>query len=45
MAVADLLDVRDAAELRKLALDQWVSQCYAQGRASERLASGRALRS
>jgi hypothetical protein len=37
VAIADLLDIRDEAELRKLALDQWVSRGYVQGRASERL--------
>jgi hypothetical protein len=32
-AVSDLLDVRDEADLRKLALDQWVSPGYVRGRA------------
>jgi hypothetical protein len=40
-AVADLLDVHVEAEFRKLALDQWVSHGYVQGRASERLAAAR----
>ena len=34
-AVSDLLDVRDEADLRKLALDQWVSPGYVRGRAIE----------
>ena len=34
-AVSDLLDVRDEADLRKLALDQWVSPGYVRGRAVE----------
>jgi hypothetical protein len=38
-AVADLLQVHDAAERRRAALDQWVSRGYARGRASDVLAT------
>jgi hypothetical protein len=34
-AVSDLLDVRDEADLRRLALEQWVSPGYVRGRAAD----------
>jgi hypothetical protein len=37
LAVADLLDIHAEAELRQLALDQWVSRGYIQGSAAEHL--------
>jgi hypothetical protein len=40
-AVADLLDIHSESELRKAALDLWVSPGYVRGRASEILTTGR----
>jgi hypothetical protein len=44
IAVADLLDVHGEAELRRLALDHWVSRGYVRGPAREVLATAHARR-